>query len=172
MADTPADLRLLLSALTAQLEAERATGDETARHISRLLDHLARETARADKAVAEAKALREELEEQKRLPEDVIERLIALGPVEWGASAAQSDEAHCAGLAETLALTRQDFGFEGDRQMHGVFLKGTGIVVCHTGTSPNSAKHAAIIDGALNMLHRLALEHRATLAQPADGGAT
>jgi len=132
---------------------------------------LSAETARADAAVAEAKALREELEEQKRLPEDVIERLIALGPVEWGASAAQSDEAHCAGLAETLALTRQDFGFEGDRQMHGVFLKGTGIVVCHTGTSPNSAKHAAIIDGALNMLHRLALEHRATLAQPAaDGG--
>ena len=55
----PADLRLILSALSAQLEAERATGDETARHISRLLDHLARETARADKAVAEAKALRE-----------------------------------------------------------------------------------------------------------------
>lgn len=48
-----------VTALTAQLEAERATGDETARHISRLLDHLARETARADAAEAEAKALRE-----------------------------------------------------------------------------------------------------------------
>lgn len=58
----PADLRLLLSALTTQLEVERATGDETARHISRLLDHLARETARADAAEAEAKALREAAE--------------------------------------------------------------------------------------------------------------
>lgn len=48
-----------VAALTAQLEAERATGDETARHVSRLLDHLARETARADAAEKEAKALRE-----------------------------------------------------------------------------------------------------------------
>ncbi len=60
-------------------------------------------------------------------------------------------------------MTRKDFGLEGDRQMHGVFLKGTGIIVCQTGTSPNSGKHAAIIDGALNMLHRLALEHRSAL---------
>lgn len=55
-------LHAYVAALTAQLEVERATGDETARHISRLLDHLARETARADAAVAEAKALREALD--------------------------------------------------------------------------------------------------------------
>jgi len=49
---------------------ERATGDETARHISRLLDHLTREKERADAAEAEAKdamlanaALREALKE-------------------------------------------------------------------------------------------------------------
>lgn len=42
-----------VAALTTQLEVERATGDETARHISRLLDHLARETARADAAEKE-----------------------------------------------------------------------------------------------------------------------
>ena len=62
-------LQARLEDVSAQLEAERATGDETARHISRLLDHLARETARADAAEAEAKALREALEK------------IAFGPI-------------------------------------------------------------------------------------------
>jgi len=104
-----------VATLTAQLEAERATGDETARHISRLLDHLARETARADKAVAEAKALREALEDGYKMLAQAFNRIHALPR--------SSDTA----LAEQIGQTR------------------------------------ARIETALA---------RATLAQPADGGAT
>lgn len=87
------------------------------------------------------------------LPQDVIDSLIAIGPVEWGVSLTQSDEKHAADLMDTLRITREHFGMTDEETgIHGVYLSGTGIVLAHTGMSPNSPQHARILTGAWNML--------------------
>lgn len=81
----------------------------------------------------------------------LLEAAKALGGVEWVGTEAKSDDAHLDDFREILAMTRTKHSIgEGPREMHGVYLKGTGTVVCHTGTSPNSASHARIIVGLLN----------------------
>jgi hypothetical protein len=90
------------------------------------------------------------------LPQDIIDRVLAVGRVEWGATAAKSDEEHLRDFANTLRITRDEFGTVGDVALHGVFVEGDETVLCHTGTSQNSAQHARILVGAWNQLFDLA----------------
>lgn len=85
-----------------------------------------------------------------RLPDHIAEQLLSIGKVEHGRTHEQSDEMHVKDFANTLRITRESFGTEGDRYLHGVYLSGTATVLCHTGTSPNSSVHADIITGLWN----------------------
>lgn len=87
------------------------------------------------------------------LPEDVVASLRAIGRVEWGTSLYQSDEDHASDLRDTLRITREHFGVtDEETAIHGVYLEGTGVVLAHTGMSPNSPQHARILVGAWNQL--------------------
>lgn len=97
------------------------------------------------------------------LPADIIESLLAIGPVEWGVSLTQSDEKHASDLLDTLRITREQFGVtEEETGIHGVYLEGTGTVLAHTGMSPNSPQHARILVGAWNHLVEIAKAKAAT----------
>lgn len=95
------------------------------------------------------------------IPEDLEERLMALGEVEWGHTGPLDDKEHLAHLTSSLRLTREHFGSEGPQDMHGVYLAGTETVVCHNGTSPNSPMHARLIVGLFNALSAAILKARA-----------
>ena len=102
------------------------------------------------------------------LPSDIIESLLAIGPVEWGVSLTQSDEKHAYDLLDTLRVTREHFGvIDKETGIHGVYLEGTGTVLAHTGMSPNSPQHARILAGAWNQLVEIAKAHAA--APEGDG---
>lgn len=95
---------------------------------------------------------------EARLPNDIIERLLAVGRVEWGTSLYQADEKHVEDFRDTLRITREHFATEADETaIHGVYLEGTGTVLAHTGNSPNSPQHARILVGAWNQLVDMAL---------------
>jgi NTP pyrophosphatase (non-canonical NTP hydrolase) len=85
----------------------------------------------------------------------LLDALRALPPVEWGSTSYQDDAMHVADLVRTLELTRKRFGLAGPQAMHGVYLDGTPVVLCHTGTSPNSPAHARLIVGLLNHAREL-----------------
>lgn len=83
---------------------------------------------------------------------DIAAVIEKIGRVEWGATVEQSDEAHIEDFANTLRLTREHFGTPEQTAKHGVYVEGTGVVVCHTGTSPNSGQHARVMVGLWNEL--------------------
>lgn len=87
------------------------------------------------------------------IPSDIAAAVLALGKVEWGATAPQTDAEHVAGFENSLRLTREHFGTEGPQRLDGVYVAGSDIVLCHTGTSPNSPIHARSLTGAWNWLH-------------------
>lgn len=73
------------------------------------------------------------------------------GDVEWGSISPKSDAEHVADFADTLRMTREHFNLgDAPLQLHGVYRKGTEIVICHTGISPNSAMTAQLIAGLLH----------------------
>lgn len=87
------------------------------------------------------------------IPESLQEQIIEMGRVEWGATEALTEAKHLEHLASSLKATREHFNFEDiPVRMHGVYLEGTDIVLCHTGTSPNSPTNAQIIAGVWNWL--------------------
>jgi len=87
------------------------------------------------------------------VPKDVADCVRAIGPVEWGCTYTQDDEAHIKEFADTLRLTREFSGIEGDTKVSGVYLDGTHVVLAHTGTSPNSPQHARILTSLWNWFH-------------------
>ncbi len=98
------------------------------------------------------------------LPADIIESLLAIGPVEWGQTFCQSDEKHVDDFRDTLRITREHFGIADEATgIHGVYLEGTGTVLAHTGMSPNSPQHARILVGAWNQLVEIAKTHALTM---------
>lgn len=84
------------------------------------------------------------------LPRDVIEHLLKIGPADWGATEAKSAEAHGADTVDSVLATAENFGQSGDQRMSGLYVAGTNTVICHTGTSPNSAETARILTGLWN----------------------
>lgn len=89
-----------------------------------------------------------------RIPLHVREQVLAMGRVEWGATAAFDDAGHIEHLAGSLRKTREHFGYDDlPCRMHGLYLEGTETVLAHTGTSPNSGANAQALSGAWNWLH-------------------
>lgn len=86
------------------------------------------------------------------LPDDISAALRVIGRAEWGAVPARPDAEHVANFAKTLRITREHFSTEGPQELHGVYVAGSDVVICHTGTSPNSGVHARAIVGAWNWL--------------------
>lgn len=85
------------------------------------------------------------------IPDELKRRMIVVGKIEWGAVGNKTDEQHLADFADTLRITREHFQLEpGNHALNGCYQTGTETVVCHTGTSPNSAEHAKIIAGLWN----------------------
>ncbi|RVI91802.1 hypothetical protein [Sinorhizobium meliloti] len=87
------------------------------------------------------------------LPDDIVDRLLAVGRVEWGTSLYQTDKKHVEDYSDTLRITREYFATESEETaIHGVYLEGSNTVLAHTGNSPNSPQHARILVGAWNQL--------------------
>lgn len=82
------------------------------------------------------------------LIETLAREVVTQGLWEYGATVAQSDEAHIADTVHALAETRKHFEMDGDQKMYSVFVPGSDVKLCITGTSPTSAKRAEFI--ALN----------------------
>lgn len=115
------------------------------------------------RAIAEA-LMEASMPDTYDLPADIIERLLAIGPVEWGQTHTKTDGKHIDDLEDTLRLTREYFGIEDkETAMHGIYLAGSGVVLAHTGMSPNSPQHARILAGAWNQLVDLARSQSPTL---------
>jgi hypothetical protein len=90
------------------------------------------------------------------IPEDIVKRVIAIGRIEWGAVEEKTDEDIVAWFTANLAKTREHFGFTDDKtKLHGCYVEGEDIVLCHTGNSPNSPTHARAMAGAWNHLPEL-----------------
>jgi hypothetical protein len=70
---------------------------------------------------------------------------LAIGKVEWGATAALDAEQHAAHVKKSVEMTAEFFEQDGPQPMHGLYMAGDDIVICHTGTSPNSPTHARIL---------------------------
>ena len=88
----------------------------------------------------------------KVLPDDIAERVLAVGKVGWTAGDAATDEAHLAGLTAQFDATRAHFGTPMETVLHAVSMDTTGHLVCVTGNSPNSELNARAIAGAWNHL--------------------
>lgn len=110
---------------------------------------------------AEVERLREEITLLKSLPDDIAETVLKLGPVEWGQTDPKDAGGHGESVKNSVELTAAHFHQEGLQPMNGLYLVGEDTVVCHTGTSPNSAQVARALTGAWNLMHdhaRTALE--------------
>jgi len=105
------------------------------------------------------------------LPDDIASLVLRIGRAEWGATAEQTAEEHASDLLNTVSLTHEHFGTEDPQPMNGLYIEGTGVVICHTGMSPNSAGIARALTGAWNLLHSTALaalDSVASLSAPDD----
>lgn len=114
-----------------------------------------------------------ETENSSRIPLSVVEQVLNMGRVEWGATAKFNDQGHIAHLAESLRKTRAHYGYDDvPCAMHGLYLEGTETVLAHTGTSPNSGANAQALTGAWNWLHGECMAQRkrdeAATAQATD----
>lgn len=98
------------------------------------------------------------------IPDDIIERMMAVGFIEWGAVNNKTDEQHIEDFRDTLAITRAAHQMpNGLQSLHGCYLPGSSTIVCHTGTSPNSGDHARIIAGLWNSVLVLLYKHQANV---------
>lgn len=91
---------------------------------------------------------------ERGIPREIADQVLAMGRVQWGATAEYTEAGHLAHVAESLRITREHFNFEDvPVAMHGLYLEGTDTVLCHTGTSPNSGANAQALTGAWNWLY-------------------
>jgi Lar family restriction alleviation protein len=100
--------------------------------------------------------------DERDIPEDIVTAVTAVGEVEWGSTPAHDADGHADHVRDSVNMTAEHFGQDGPQEMHGLYLKGTDIVLCHTGTSPNSPQHARALAGAWNHLVARADAIRAT----------
>lgn len=87
------------------------------------------------------------------IPSAIAELVLRLGKAEWGQTPAYDADGHAAHVADSVRITADYFDQSGDQHMHGLYLKGTETVLCHTGTSPNSPTIAQAMTGAWNWLY-------------------
>jgi hypothetical protein len=114
-----------------------------------------------DELMDRFKALHDAFNAIVTLPEDIVDQLLKIGPVYWGHVGPKPEAEHLADLTTAIRNTREHFEMPEtqDLDMHGLYTKED-AVVCHTGVSPNSPKHAQILVGAWNMMHQWALVQR------------
>jgi hypothetical protein len=86
------------------------------------------------------------------MPTELADLLRKLGDVEWGATAAMDADAHAAHVRQSVELTAEHFNQSGPQQMHGLYLPGAEVVVCHTGTGPNAGNIARILTAGWNWM--------------------
>lgn len=91
------------------------------------------------------------------VPDDLAERVLTVGRVEWGHSGAGTDLAHVLSFAQMLEEARKNFG-DGDRRLDMQDVSYTdpergNLAIALTGTTPHSGRHAQIITGLWNGLH-------------------
>jgi len=90
------------------------------------------------------------------IPDDIREIVLKVGIAEWGQTEAFDADGHANHVAESVKLTTAYFDQSGPQHMHGLYIEGSGTVICHTGTSPNSPQIARALTGAWNWLHEQA----------------
>lgn len=78
---------------------------------------------------------------------DLVERI---GLAEWGATDAMSAKDHAKHFEQSVEKTAETFDQDRPQRLHGLYIKGTETVICHTGTSPNSEKIARKLEGLWN----------------------
>lgn len=88
----------------------------------------------------------------RSIPDDIAQAVMAIGEAEWGQTPAHDANGHADHIRESVQMTAEHFGQTDAQHMHGLFIKGAGTVICHTGTSPNSPIHARALTGAWNFL--------------------
>ena len=86
----------------------------------------------------------------QELLKEMQQAALAVGPVDWGATHEHDSQGHADHTKTSVEITAETFGQEGLVRMSGLYLTGTGTVLCHTGTSPNSATHARILTALWN----------------------
>lgn len=87
------------------------------------------------------------------IPADIAAKVREIGRAEWGQTPAHDADGHAAHVAESVSKTADHFGQDGPQHMQGLYIEGTETVICHTGTSPNSAQIARALTGAWNWLY-------------------
>jgi hypothetical protein len=87
------------------------------------------------------------------IPPDIAASVLAIGRAEWGSTPEHDADGHAAHIRDSVLRTADHFGQVGPQKMQGLYVEGTGTVICHTGTSPNSAQIARALTGAWNWLH-------------------
>ena len=105
-------------------------------------------TRTPDPAQIRADALREAFQ----FPENVIDLVKRIGRAEWGTTEPKTAEDHGADMVNTVKKTAAHFGQIDQQAMHGLYIDGTNIVICHAGVSPNSPEIARVLTGMWNML--------------------
>ncbi len=91
------------------------------------------------------------------LPPDLAKWVLDVGKVEWGATDPHDADGHADHIRTSVNLTAEHFQQAEPQQMHGLYIEGTGTVICHTGTSPNSPRTAQLLTGAWNWFHDAAI---------------
>jgi hypothetical protein len=92
-------------------------------------------------------------EQEQNIPDDIADKVREIGRAEWGQTPAHDADGHAAHVAESVNKTAEHFGQDGPQHMQGLYIEGTETVICHTGTSPNSAQIACALTGAWNWLY-------------------
>ena len=110
------------------------------------------EAIAAERDAANERAASQAFVDLASVPGDLKDTIRRMGAIEWGATAAKPAEEHAADTLSSVTKTAEHFAQAGDQQMHGCYLQGSEVVICHTGTSPNSPNNARLIVGLWNWL--------------------
>lgn len=86
------------------------------------------------------------------VPEDVAALVRSIGRAEWGSTPEHDADGHGAHVRDSVIATAEHFEQSGPQKMHGLYIEGTEVVICHTGTGPNSPQVARAMTGAWNYL--------------------
>lgn len=88
-----------------------------------------------------------------QIPHEIAKQVLNIGKVEWGALEPKTDAELVEWFIGNLAKTREHFGLTDEKTViHGLFLEGSGVILCETGNSPNAPIHAQALAGAWNRL--------------------
>lgn len=103
--------------------------------------------------------------------EEMHAAALKIGTVEWGSTHEHTPDEHAAHVKKSVEITSKHFEQEGPQKMHGLYVTGSGTVIGHTGTSPNSPTHARILTALWN---RFVEEAKQALSEntdkPKEGG--